>query len=48
MSERLNCKHLPTDKLWDMVDHAQAEIERWEEWRQMIIGQLACRGEIED
>ena len=47
MSNRINCKGLETDMLWDLADHAQAEIDRWQSVLNRVLAQLAMRGEIE-
>lgn len=47
MSNRVNCKGLETDMLWDLADHAQAEIDRWNSVLNRVLAQLALRGEIE-
>ncbi len=48
MTNRINCNNLETDMLWDLADHAEAEIERWQGILNRVLGQLAVRGEIEN
>jgi hypothetical protein len=48
VSNRVNCKGLETDMLWDLADHAQAEIDRWNSVLNRVLAQLAMRGEIEE
>lgn len=48
MGNRINCKGLETDMLWDLADHAEAEIERWQGVLNRVLGQLAIRGELEE
>ncbi len=45
---KINCKDLETDMLWDLASHAEAEIERWQGILNRVLGQLAVRGEIEN
>ena len=47
MSDKIHCKGLETDMLWDLADHAEAEIDRWNSVLNRILAQLALRGEIE-
>lgn len=46
MSEHINYKDLPSDHLWGVIDHAQAQIELWTRRQQIALGHLVCRGEI--
>ena len=39
--KKINCKGLETDMLWDLADHAQAEIDRWNSVLNRVLAQLA-------
>lgn len=46
MSEQHHYGNLPSDHLWSLVEHSQAQIDMWVRRQQIILGHLALRGDI--
>lgn len=44
--ESYNYKDLPDSHLWNLVEHAQSQIELWTRRQEIALGHLAMRGEV--